>query len=170
MLFSERNRRIALGFLEHIGTISIARYRSRFAGIDWARIMREWDHGESGDENPLKRLSPDVPGLALTYYACHGTLPLHVDAVGRKILTFGVILHAQGSLRLNAADGSVEVDAGSLYMLDPRSQHGAIASGSFVFAAVDLPEHEAPTAEKFRRRVSRDIRKINERHARKETI
>ena len=168
MLLTERNRRIALGFLEHIGSISIARYRNRSQSIDWARLMKEWDTGENGEGNDLRKLDPDVPGLVLTYFACHGSLPLHIDMVGRNKLTFGAIIHSSAPLSLDAPQQSVEVEAGALFVLDPATQHGATTDGSFLFATIDLAEHEAPTAEKFRRRVNRDLRRIADRHANKE--
>jgi hypothetical protein len=168
MNFFERQRRVALGFLEHIGTISIARYRNQHPPIDWGRLMHEWDSGEGGDDSILRRLEPDVPGLLLSYFACHGTLPLHVDSVGPGNLTFGAIVHTTRDLELDADGESVGVDPGAIFLLDPTSRHGAKADGSFVFATMDLPSHEAPTAEKFRRRVSRDLRRIAARHPMKE--
>lgn len=169
MNFFERNRRVALGFLEHIGNISIARYRNRTAGVDWSVLMDRWDPGQSDKGTVLRRLDPDVPDLELTYFACHGTLPLHVDMIGRKSLTFGAILHCAEELHLNASEGSVEVEAGTLFMLDPSIRHGAQAEGRFLFATIDLPEHQAPTVEKFRRRVGKDIRRIAQKHGHKET-
>lgn len=169
MLLTERNRRKALGFLEHIGSISIARYRNRSQSIDWSRLMKDWDTGESGEMNDLRKLDPDVPGLVLSYFACHGNLPLHIDKVGYNRLTFGAIIHSTAPLSIDAPHQSVEVEAGALFVLDPNKQHGATACGSFLFATIDLPEHEAPTAEKFRRRVERDLGRIAERHAIKET-
>jgi len=168
MNFFERNRRVALGFLEHIGSISIARYRNHSSSVDWERLMKEWDTGESGQGNDLRRLDPDIPGLTLTYFACHGSLPLHVDMVGRNKLTFGAIIHSRAPLSIDAPHESVEVEAGAVFMLDPSKEHGATADESFLFATIDLAEHEAPTAEKFRRRLNRDLRRISDRHAIKE--
>lgn len=159
MHITEKNRRVALGFLEHVGSISIARYPGKNPKINWQRVLHSWDGKAEGEI--LRRLTPDIPGLHMEYYVCDGRLLQHVDEVDDGVITMGIVLQGSEDLQLNASGSRIEIGEGDIFALDPKKRHGAETNKSFVFATRDYRLHELPTLEKFRRKTEKDLRKIS---------
>lgn len=164
----ERKYRSALGYIEHVGSISLARHHDQLPPISWEAVEKETCEQHVGPrKGPLEYMPIPIEGLWASWFVCHGRLPLHVDEVGSDMSTLGLIAVADEDLELNAGGRHVEASPGDMFVLDPARRHGAETKGMLVFGARDLRKHELPKADKARRMFMRDLTKIAKRYGRK---
>lgn len=153
-----RLTRQRLGFLEHIETISIARYPDRSPCINWNKAVDLWSVGSGS----LRKIETGLTSLWSTFFVCDGNLPLHVDMIGKNMTTMGMIIANESPILITTEAQKVAADACDIFALDPEEEHGAETHGRFIFATRDLKNHELPTVEKARRLFLRDLARISE--------
>ena len=106
-----RYDRKRLGFLEHYGSISLARYPDRSPCVDWHRAVDLWSEGSGY----LRRLETGMANLWSSLFVCDGRLPLHVDMVGKGVTTMGMIIANESSLKIASKEQVVQADSGDIF-------------------------------------------------------
>ncbi len=106
------------------------------------RLRRQWEQSSvPTDGNELRQLDLDI-------WAIDKALGMHTDKTAKGHWVIGLVLVNDLNLVLNAGDMIHDIRPGTVYTLDGRRAHGALAhnrvvpAGLFGFMAWDIPVDE----------------------------
>jgi len=147
-----RIKKVELGFLEHVGSASIARYPDRGPFLDWTKITVRWQ-----DQRNEKQINFAIEKLWAKYYG-HNEYTQVFESKPDKIQII-MIVYCEENISLKIGKHDSEVNVGDIIAIDPGQN--IKATGNFIIAKRNFKEHEVPKVEKARRLFLKDLQKIS---------